>query len=89
MTPTAASGAAPTRPTPGCATTSPLNGCASCCPSAGEVERYELPNLRALNFVLKGFLGEGVMSNTNMDPQAKSLGEYLRAKLVDVPEALL
>lgn len=53
------------------------------------VHRYELPNLRALNFVLHGFLGEGVMSNTKMDPQAKSLGEYLRAKHVDVPEALL
>jgi hypothetical protein len=54
-----------------------------------EVDRYELPNLRALNFVLKGYLGEGVMSNTRLDPQAKSLGEYLRAKLVDVPAALL
>ena len=39
-----------------------------------EIDRYELPNLRALNFVLKGFLGEGVMSSTRMDPQAKSLG---------------
>jgi hypothetical protein len=58
-------------------------------PEAGRVERHELPNLRALNFVFTGFLGEGVLSNTNMDPQAKSLGEYLRAKLVDVPEALL
>ena len=54
-----------------------------------EIDRYEFPNLRALNFVLKGFLGEGVMSATRMDPQAKSLGEYLRAKVVDVPEALL
>ena len=54
-----------------------------------EIDRHELPNLRALNFVLKGFLGEGVMSNTKMDPQAKSLGEYLRAKIVDVPEELL
>ena len=54
-----------------------------------EIDRYELPNLRALNFVLKGFLGEGVMSATRMDPQAKSLGEYLRAKVVDVPEVLL
>ena len=54
-----------------------------------EIDRYELPNLRALNFVLKGLLGEGVMSATRMDPQAKSLGEYLRAKVVDVPEVLL
>ena len=54
-----------------------------------EVQRYELPNLRALNFVVVGLLGEGVASTTRMDPQAKSLGEYLRAKLVDIPVALL
>jgi hypothetical protein len=54
-----------------------------------EVERYEFPNLNALNFVVQGLLGEGVSSSTRTDPQAKTLGEYLRAKLVDVPEALL
>ncbi len=54
-----------------------------------EVQRYELPNLRALNFVVAGLLGEGVSSSTRTDPQAKSLGEYLRAKLVDLPAALL
>ncbi len=54
-----------------------------------EVQRYELPNLRALNFVVTGLLGEGVSSSTRPDPQAKSLGEYLRAKLVDLPQALL
>ena len=54
-----------------------------------EVQRYELPNLRALNFVLVGLLGEGVASSTRSDPQAKSLGEYVRAKLVDLPLALL
>jgi hypothetical protein len=54
-----------------------------------EVERHEFPNLRALNFVIHGLLGEGVSSSTRSDPQAKSLGEYLRAKLVDLPEALL
>ena len=54
-----------------------------------EVRRYELPNLRALNFVVVGLLGEGVASSSRMDPQAKSLGEYVRAKLVDLPAALL
>lgn len=54
-----------------------------------EVRRYELPNLRALNFVVVGLLGEGVASSTRSDPQAKSLGEYLRAKVVDLPAALL
>jgi hypothetical protein len=53
------------------------------------VRRYELPNLRALNFVVVGLLGEGVASSTRPDPQAKSLGEYLRSRLVDIPTALL
>ncbi|HZU80913.1 MAG TPA: exopolyphosphatase, partial [Acidimicrobiales bacterium] len=53
------------------------------------VDRYELPNLRALNFVVHGLLGEGVASSTRPDAQAKSLGEFLRARLVDVPEHLL
>jgi hypothetical protein len=53
------------------------------------VQRYELPNLKALNFVITGLLGEGVASSTRPDPQAKSLGEYLRAKLVDLPVSLL
>jgi hypothetical protein len=54
-----------------------------------EVDRYELPNLLALNFVVHGLLGEGVASSTRPDPQAKSLGEYLRSRWVDVPVALL
>jgi hypothetical protein len=54
-----------------------------------EVRRYELPNLRALNFVIVGLLGEGVASSVRSDPQAKSLGEWLRARVVDVPEVLL
>ena len=54
-----------------------------------EVRRVELPNLRALNFVIVGLLGRGVAACTRTDPQAKGLGEYLRAKWVDVPELLL
>ncbi|WP_414635855.1 acyclic terpene utilization AtuA family protein [Actinophytocola sp.] len=54
-----------------------------------EIERYELPNLRALNFVIHGLLGEGVAASTRFDPQAKALGEWLRSRLVDVPEVLL
>lgn len=53
------------------------------------VDRYLFPNLRAINFVVRGLLGEGVSSSTRVDPQAKSLGEYLRAKLVSVPRRLL
>ncbi|HEX3705939.1 MAG TPA: acyclic terpene utilization AtuA family protein [Mycobacteriales bacterium] len=57
--------------------------------AACKVERYELPNLRALNFVVEGLLGEGVASSTRQDPQAKGLGEWLRARLVEVPTSLL
>jgi hypothetical protein len=53
------------------------------------IERYELPNLRALNFVVVGLLEEGVAASTRPDPQAKSLGEYLRSRLVDVPDTVL
>jgi len=34
-------------------------------------------------------LGDGVASSTRSDPQAKTLGEYLRAKIVGIPESLL
>ena len=54
-----------------------------------EIERYELPNLLALNFYIKGLLGDGVAASLRSDPQAKTLGEYLRAKMIDVPKAIL
>ena len=53
------------------------------------VERHDFPNLLALNFVVKGLLGDGVAASLRSDPQAKTLGEYLRAKVVDLPAALL
>lgn len=54
-----------------------------------EIRRHELPNLKALNFVVVGLLGEGVASSVRFDPQAKSLGEYLRSRIVDLPLTLL
>lgn len=54
-----------------------------------DVDRFEFPNLLALNFVVKGLLGDGVAASLRSDPQAKSLGEYLRAKVVPIPVALL
>ena len=51
--------------------------------------RHLLPNLRALNFVVDGLLGEGVASNARHDPQAKAIGEWLRSRVVDIPEELL
>jgi hypothetical protein len=53
------------------------------------VARHLLPNLRAVNFVVEDILGAGVAFNARHDPQAKALGEWLRSRLVDVPEALL
>jgi hypothetical protein len=53
--------------------------------AAHDTERFELPNLRAVNFLIHGLLGEGVAASTRFDPQAKALGELLRARLVDLP----
>ncbi len=53
------------------------------------IRRVELANIRALNFIIEGLLGEGVASSVRLDAQAKSLGEFLRAKVVDVPTRLL
>ena len=54
-----------------------------------EVRRVSLPNILAVNFVLVGLLEEGVAASTRMDAQAKGLGEYFRARVVDVPTSLL
>jgi hypothetical protein len=54
-----------------------------------EVHRHALPNLRSLNFVVVGLLGEGVASSVRPDPQAKSPGEYLRSRIVHLPETLI
>ncbi|MCU1589790.1 MAG: hypothetical protein JWP11_1046 [Frankiales bacterium] len=60
-------------------------------PEADElhVDVFPLPNLRAVNVVVHGLLGEGVAASTRFDPQAKGLGEYLRSRLVDIPVTLL
>jgi hypothetical protein len=54
-----------------------------------EVRRYEFPNLKALNFVVVGLLGDGVASSTRFDAQAKSLGEFLRSRVMEIPKSLL
>ena len=53
------------------------------------VDRHDLPNIRAINFVVHGLLGDGVAASTRQDPQAKGLGEWLRARLVNIPLSLL
>ena len=53
------------------------------------IDRHRLASIRSLNFLIHGLLEEGVASSTRQDGQAKSLGEWLRARHVDVPLALL
>ena len=50
------------------------------------VVRYELPNLAALNFVLHGALGEGGSQSLRIDAQGKSLGQWLLAMEIEIPE---
>ncbi|MEX1006168.1 MAG: acyclic terpene utilization AtuA family protein [Acidimicrobiia bacterium] len=54
-----------------------------------EVERFDFPRLRAVNFLIHRLLDDGVASTLRVDPQAKGLAEYLRAKLIEVPVTLL
>ncbi|MFE9887908.1 acyclic terpene utilization AtuA family protein [Streptomyces scopuliridis] len=53
------------------------------------IVRHLLPRLRAVNFTVEGLLGEGVAAQARFDPQAKALGEWLRARHADIPEVLL
>ena len=53
------------------------------------IDRHELPNLWSLNFVIHGILQEGVAASTRQDGQAKSLGEWFRARHADIPVCLL
>jgi len=53
------------------------------------VTRHVLPNLRAVNFVIEGILGKGVAHQARFDPQAKGLGEWLRARHLEIPKELL
>ena len=51
---------------------------------AGEVVRYELPHLGALNFVLHRALGGGVTRSLALDPHGKSLSNSLLE--LDIPD---
>ncbi|MCK2141703.1 DUF1446 domain-containing protein [Streptomyces sp. WAC00276] len=53
------------------------------------VTRYALPALYAVNFHVEGLLGDGVAAQARFDPQAKGVGEWLRARHLDIPEAVL
>ena len=52
----------------------------------GRVDRYEAPNVRALNFVLQGALGGGGPRSLRADGLGKSLGGALVRMEIDVPD---
>jgi hypothetical protein len=54
----------------------------------GEVHRYELPNLRALNFILSDSLDGGGAASLRTDAQGKTLGLGMLALMVDVPDGV-
>lgn len=49
------------------------------------VERCEFPGIRAVHFVVYGILEGGVSSSSMIDGLAKSFGEFIRARIVDIP----
>jgi hypothetical protein len=53
----------------------------------GDVERYELPNLNALNFLLHGALDGGGTLSLKTDAQGKVYSTALLRMLIDVPDA--
>lgn len=55
----------------------------------GKVERFELPNLRALNFMLHEALGGGGTVSLKLDAQGKTYAAHLLRMEVDAPEALV
>ncbi len=54
-----------------------------------DVEVFVLPNLGAVNVLIRGLLGDGVAASTRFDPQAKGLGEWVRSRLVHVQDDLV
>jgi hypothetical protein len=55
----------------------------------GGVDRFELPNLLALNFLLYESLGGGGTSSLQFDNQGKTYAQYLLGMVVGIDKALL
>ena len=54
-----------------------------------QIDRHRFPKIWSLNFVIHDLLDEGVAASTRQDSQAKAVGEWLRARVVDVPTSVL
>lgn len=52
----------------------------------GNVERFELPNLKALNFLLHGSLGGGGTLSLMTDAQGKTMSTALLRMFIDIPD---
>ena len=90
-TPTSASGDARRPRTPGSRTSLTVERLRALFPDLAPftIDRAMLPNLHAANFTIRGILGDGVAASTRSDPQAKTLGEYVRARVVELPAELV
>jgi hypothetical protein len=55
----------------------------------GPTQRYELPNLLALKFVVQGALGGGAAGSLRSDNLGKAYGANLLHMTIDIPAALL
>lgn len=55
----------------------------------GKVDRYEVPNLNALNFILHDSLGGGGTESLKTDAQGKTHAQGMLAMEIEVPDALV
>jgi hypothetical protein len=53
---------------------------------ARSTDRYELPNLCALNFLLHGILGRGGTSTLRLDPQGKALADAVALMEIELTD---
>ncbi|KAF7305758.1 hypothetical protein HMN09_00729500 [Mycena chlorophos] len=53
------------------------------------IDRFELPNILAVHFLLHDHLDRGVSCTSSVDFLGKNVAEYLRAKEVDIPRRFL
>ncbi|KAJ7633471.1 hypothetical protein DFH06DRAFT_1272461 [Mycena polygramma] len=54
-----------------------------------QIDRFELPNVRAVHFLLHDHLDRGVSCSSTVDFLGKNVAEFLRAREVDVPQRFL
>ncbi len=54
----------------------------------GEVERWDVPGIGALNFLLRNSLGGGGMASLNIDPQGKAYAQQLLDIMIPVPHKI-